>query len=226
MDVDAVDRLLDPEPMPLEMGIERLPSGALHIASRADMHGCKGRMLDWWFGWLETSQHYSWWHPLDHVSSAWRDWSPGNYIGATHVVEERLGGGPVLGLNIQFRQPAEFFSAAALERVFASQQVSAVVSGRVGMGLDAPRDEQGRVLGGRLFHIARDTDFGFVLRSHFYLGVDLPETREEREAQIPDQVGLGLLKHSYNEFSMLSRLLPSLYYAECRERERVPVPWQ
>ena len=225
MEVEQVDLLLDREPMPLEMGIERLPSAALHVASRTDMHGCKGRMIDWWFGWLETNQHYLWWHPTDHVSSAWRDWAPGRYVGATHVVEESLGGGPVLGLNVQFRDPTEFFSADALERAFKSGDVSAVVSGRIGTELDSPRDEQGRVLGGRLFHVAGDTDFGCVLRSHFYLGVDLPPTREEREKLIPDEVGLGLLKHSYNEFSMLSRFLPSLYHAESRERERVPVPW-
>jgi hypothetical protein len=31
-------------------------------------------------------------HLLDHVASAWRDWRPGHYLGATDVVAERLSG--------------------------------------------------------------------------------------------------------------------------------------
>lgn len=225
MDLNEVERLLDPEPMPLEMGIERLPSGALHVAARTDMHGCKGRMFNWWFGWLETTQHYVWWHPGDHLSSAWENWAPGRYIGAVHVVDERLGGSEVLHLNIQFRQPTEFMSSGALDAAFESGNVSAVVCGRVGIGETVPRDPKGRVLGSRLFHIARDTSFGCVLRSHFFLGVDIPGGPEERRTAIPDEIGLGLIKHAYSEFFMLSRFLPSLYHAEMREKDAVPFPW-
>ena len=42
---------------------------------------------------------------------------------------------------------------------------------------------------------------------------------------MPDDVGLGLMKHAYSEFFMLSRFLPSLYVAENRERQPVPLPW-
>lgn len=223
MELEEVDRLLNPDPMALEMGIERLPSGTLHVAARTDMHGCAGRMLQWWFGWLETTQHYVWWHPGDHVSSAWENWSPGRYIGAVHVVDERLGGEEVLSLNIQFREPAELLSRAGLDAAFESGAVTGLVCGRVGVGKQAPRDDHGRMLGGRLFHVARDTSFGCVLRSHFFLGVDLPA--EERRAAVPDEMGLGLLKHAYSEFFVLSRFLPSLFHAESREREPAPLPW-
>ena len=49
MDLSEVGALLDPKPLPLETGYERLPSGALHVAVRTDMHGCSGEMLEWWF---------------------------------------------------------------------------------------------------------------------------------------------------------------------------------
>lgn len=225
MNLEKVERLLNPDPMLLEMGVERLSSGVLHVAARTDMHGCKGRMLDWWFGWLETTQHYVWWHPGDHISSAWEGWSPGRYVGAVHVVDERLGGDEVLSLQIQFRPPAEHFSQASLDAAFRSGAATALVCGRVGIGDQVPRDGEGRVLGSRLFHVARDTPFGCVLRSHFFLGVDLPGGPEERRDAVPDEVGLGLMKHAYSEFFMLSRFLPSLYAAENREREPVPFPW-
>lgn len=225
MEVEEVDRLLDPGPMPLEMGFERPPSGVLHAAARTDMHGCKGRMLDWWFGWLETTQQYVWWHPGDHVSSAWENWSPGRYVGAVHVVEERFAGGDVVPAMAQFRPPAELFSADRLDAAFESGAVSAVVCARAGVGERAPRDEEGRVLGGRLLHVARDTPFGCVLRSHVFLGVDIPGGPQERLAAVADDIGPGLVHHMYSEFALLSRFLPSLYHAECRERELVPLPW-
>ena len=36
MDLSEVGALLDPKPLPLETGYERLPSGALHVAVRTD----------------------------------------------------------------------------------------------------------------------------------------------------------------------------------------------
>lgn len=59
--------LLDPSPMSLETGIKRLDDGSLLVAVRTDLHGCKGRMINWWFTFFETTQHIKWWHPVDHV---------------------------------------------------------------------------------------------------------------------------------------------------------------
>ena len=38
MTFDEVDRLLDPSPLPLETGYERLADGVLHVAARTDLH--------------------------------------------------------------------------------------------------------------------------------------------------------------------------------------------
>ena len=93
------------------------------------------------------------------------------------------------------------------------------------MGDDPPRDDMGRPRGGRMAHVARDTPYGCVLRSHFWLGQGLGAPADELEAILPDEIGLGLMKHAYSEFFYLSRFLPSLYIAEQRETEPLPLPW-
>lgn len=221
-------RLLDPAPLHLEMGIERLPDGVLHVAARTDMHGCRGEMFDWWLRWLETSQHYAWWHPVDHVASAWRDWRPGHYVGATNVVDERLSGEEIHRVHVHFREPREILGAQTVDRALASGDVSAIVIGNVGVGAEPPRDAEGRPIGGRLAHVARDTSFGCVLRSHFWLGHDLGSIAEPEQiaAIATDELGFGLLRHAYNEMSFLSRILPALHAAENRDRVRPTLPWE
>src|SRR5881275_113631 len=87
--------LLNPDPLRLEMGIERLPSQQLHVAARTDMYGCKGEMFEWWFRFAPDTQQYAWWHPIDHLKSEWRETSATSHIGSTHVVVEKLGGDEV-----------------------------------------------------------------------------------------------------------------------------------
>lgn len=41
----------------------------------------------------------------------------------------------------------------------------------------------------------------------------------------PDHFGRSLLQHAYNEFTFLSRFLPSLYIAEHRDEVTPDVPW-
>ena len=228
MQPDHFDRLLDPAPMPIEMGYERLQSGVAHIACRTDMHGCSGEMLEWWFRFRPNTQHYVWWHPVDHVSSEWLEAKEATHIGAIHKVEERFTGSPAKQLLIQLREPAEFFSAEALSRARAAGHVSGLICGRGGESWQAPRDPAGRVMGTRLIHVARDTPWGCALRSHFYLGHDLPligKTPEQIRTMIPDEVAPSLLQHCYDEFSFLSRFLPSMFMAENRATHPVSLPW-
>jgi hypothetical protein len=228
MQPSQIDRLLDPAPLPLEMGYERLPDGVLHIACRTDLHRCRGEMLEWWFRFRPTTQHYVWWHPLDHLSSSWEGELGPTHIGSIHRVEESFAGSPPRKLLIQFRDPAEFFDAKAVESARAQGAVSAILCGRGGESWSAPRDPQGRILGSRLFHICRDTEWGSVLRSHFFLGCDLHAAGRspiELQAMIPDAVAPALLTHCYSEFTYLSRFLPSLFAAENREVRAVALPW-
>jgi hypothetical protein len=225
LEVDDAPQLLDPGPLPLEMGIQRLESGVLHVAARTDMPHCKGRMFEWWFRFAPDSYQYAWWHPLDHVSSRWVETSPRTHIGSTHLVEERLGGDPtVYSLQIHFVDPAELFGdayAAALER----GDVSGCVAAMLGIGDDPPRDERGRPNMGRMAHICRDTEDGMVMRSRFWLGQGTGAPPEQLAESIPDALGLNLMQHAHTEFKFLSRFLPALYRAENREAEPVTLPW-
>ena len=228
MELNAADRLLDPAPMPLELGYERLSNGVLHVACRTDLHGCTGEMFEWWFRSRPDTQQYIWWHPVDHVSSDWIGGDSSTHIGSMHRVEEFFTGLPSEKLLIQFRPNEEFFDADMYQNARKEGCISASVCGHTGMSWDAPALSDGRLLGGRLLHIGRDTPWGCVLRSHFYMGQDLPmmgKSAKEIEEMIPDTLGTALLQHCYNEFTFLSRFLPSLFIAENRKTHKVRVPW-
>ena len=223
-----INRLLDPAPMSLETGYERLPDGVLHVACRIDMHRCTGEMFEWWFRSRPGTQQYVWWHPVDHVSSEWLECQEGTHIGSIHKVQERFTGSPVEQLLIQLRDPAEFFDAQAYAAARADGRVSGVICARGGQNWDAPRDPQGRVMGARLLHVLRDTEWGCVLRSHFFLGHDLPAKGLDPQqvlGLVPDTIAPGLLAHCYNEFTFLSRFLPSLFAAENQATQTVVLPW-
>ena len=228
MKLDEVTPLLQPEPLALEMGSERLPNGVLHVAVRTDMHGCTGEMFEWWFRFRPDTQQYIWWHPIDHVSSDWKEASHGTHVGSIHMVEEFFTGMPAAKLAIQFRDPTEFFDARAYALARESRHVSAAVCGRVGCSHQPERAADGAILGGRLLHIGRDTQWGMALRSHFYMGQDLPDagySPKQIGELFPEAFGHALLMHCYNEFTFLSRLLPSLFTAENRVTQAPVAPW-
>ncbi|CAO3404469.1 DAPG hydrolase family protein [Azospirillum palustre] len=219
-----IDDLLNPAPVRLETGISRLESGALVVAVRTDLHGCKGRMLDWWFKQFDTTRHLHWWHPLDHVEHrGWdRHWRKGEtYIGATIRAVEALGDIPPVSAVIKFHDPAELFAPDAYRLAMADGQVSAAVYARIGFGDDVALDADGDPLDGQMVHVARDTSYGAVLRSRFILG----QTAKAAGHEQPDAIGFGLLQHCYTEFSYLAKLLPSLYWGDRANRGEVPLLW-
>ncbi|GAA3695598.1 hypothetical protein GCM10023081_35980 [Arthrobacter ginkgonis] len=222
------DRLLDPRPMEMESGYRRLENGVLHVAVRTDMHGCTGQMFEWWFGSRPGDREYRWWHPLDHGSSSWKGGTPGQAAGSTHVVTEKLTNLPEQELLIEFHDPTRFFDEGAYIAARDGGAVSAAVTGHAGMGHDEPRHADGSLVGGRLLHIGRDTEWGLALRSHFLMGYDLPSLGlgpEQVAAEVDARLGPNLLQHAYDEFTFLSRILPPLYQAENRDKVDVPRPW-
>jgi DAPG hydrolase PhiG domain len=229
VDLTELDALLDPTPLALETGYERLPDGSLHVAVRTDLHGCTGAMFEWWFRFRPDTQQYVWWHPVDHRSSEWAGTlGTDTHVGSEHVVVEEFTGLPAEPLIIQFRDPSEFFDPGRYLTARRTGAVSGAVVGRVASGHEPFRRDDGAVLGGRLLHIGRDTSWGMALRSHFYIGTDLPATGatpDDVAAQIPIERGVALLQHAYNEFTFLSRFLPSLYLGENRDTMAVPLPW-
>jgi hypothetical protein len=229
MHLTEIGPLLDPTPLALETGYERLPDGVLHVAVRTDMHGCTGEMFEWWFRFRPDTQQYIWWHPIDHLSSAWAGTlSAETHVGSEHIVVEELTGVPAQDLTIQFRDPAEFFDWDAYAAARRTKAVTAAVLGRLAVSHQPERTPDGALLGGRLLHVGRDTPWGLAMRSHFYLGADLPAagvSPADLQREIPDAFAVALLQHAYNEFTFLSRFLPSLHLGEHRDTIAVPVPW-
>ena len=219
-------RLLDPQPLPLEMGYERLPDGVLHIACRTDMRGCSPAMLRWWFESLPDTGRYRWWHPIDHIRSDWAE-AQGGHIGSIHVATEQFQGCPPAHVSIQFRDPSEAFPPGALAAAIAEERVGCVVFARAGESHTPHRTPDGAMVGSRLLHVCRSTQWGMVLRSHFFLGHDLPSIlpRETILAELPDQVGPALLQHCYEEFTFLAEFLPGVYRAEALAPADVIRPW-
>jgi hypothetical protein len=203
------NRLLEPGYTDLESGYLRLDDGQLHVAAWTTMMGCKGRMVEWWFGYLRTPEQYKWWHPKDHV---WCEWigerGTGRYIGGTHNVHEYIGG-DLAKLKIHFVEPAAYLDVSR----FSEAGISAAICARVGL-LEAP------IWTGHLMHLCRDTEYGCEMRSRFWLGdvepAEMAPNRETRMQLIPDSVGAGLLKHAHEEMSYLAGFLPGLYARETR----------
>ncbi|WP_224718100.1 DAPG hydrolase family protein [Pectobacterium versatile] len=68
-----------------------------------------------------------------------------------------------------------------------------------------------------MLHVTRDASFGYVLRSRFILGM----SNNDDPTHPTDEVGLALMRHCYTEFTFLSRFLPSLYYGEKGNGEKI-----
>ena len=122
------------------------------------------------------------------------------YIGATIRATESLGDIPPLPAIIKFHDPAEIFNPVLLDQAYENEDVGAVVYARIGFGEHAPVDQNGDPVDGYMFHVSRDTPFGCVLRSQFYLGATVANTPNP----LTEEIGLGLMQHCYSEFTYLS----------------------
>ena len=202
-------KLLAPEGLDFESGIERLDDGVFHVAVLTSLPGASAAMIAWWFGtYMQTSEHYRMWHPRDHVWMDWENKSPGTHVGAHHLVHEYIGS-TLHKLRISFLDPVDNIGPAAVEpgRLF--------VCARVGL-LDRP------ITVGRMVHAVYNTTWGCLLRSHFWLGhveSDLlgglvqvlgnkPWLRR-RAVTPPD--ARALEAHCHEEMTTLGLFLPELY---------------
>ncbi len=142
----------------LESGYSRLPDGLLHVAAWTTMPGCKGAMVEWWFGFLETTEQHKRWHPKDNVWCECAGERGTGCIGGTLHVHEQIGGEPQK-LKTHYRDRAEYLDASC----FSAAGVTAAVCTRVG-ALEAI------IRAGHLIHLCRDTPYGSEMRSRFRLG--------------------------------------------------------
>ena len=142
------------------------------------------------------------------------------YIGATIRATESLGDIPPLPAIIKFHDPAEIFNPVLLDQAYENEDVGAVVYARIGFGEHAPVDQNGDPVDGYMFHVSRDTPFGCVLRSQFYLGATVANTPNP----LTEEIGLGHAALLFRIYLSV-RFLASIYYAENQDGDKAPLPW-
>ena len=194
----------------------RLLDGSYLVAVRTPMPSVKAEMVRWWFAdFLNSSEHYKWWHPDDHVWMDWENKVPGEIIGASHLVHEYIGG-ELSRLRIQFVDPSEFFGYNPNDRN------TFVICARVGL-LD-------NVINiAKMCHVVKDNKDGSEMRSRFWLGhVSIREDNQTKPSLIGffgnmaisrllvlnNKDAEALKRHAREEMSFLAKLLPSLYRLE------------
>ena len=203
--LSEANKLLDHNPHPFEDGFARLSDGIGFVAARTPMPGCNGKMIEWWFGHVETTDQYKQWHPADHVWSGWKgERGTGRYIGGTHLIHERLGGERIHKLKLNFRDPSAVLDPSR----FAGAGVSAAIYGRGGP-LNLP------FWTAHVLHLIHDTNDGCVMRSRFWLGDVSPAVPllagAIRRDMTNDESLAGLHRHCREEMAILAGFLPELY---------------
>ena len=197
--------------------VRRLPDASYLVAVRTPMPGVKADMVRWWFAdFLKTTEHYSWWHPEDHVWMDWENKKPGEVIGSSHLVHEYIGS-ELSKLRIQFIDSSEFFGFNP------NDEDTFVICARVGL-----LEEE--INTAKMCHVVRNTQTGAEMRSRFWLGHvakrDGNKTIRSFEGIVGNMalVRLCLIKqqvnpedlkrHAIEEMTYLAELLPSLYESE------------
>ncbi|PCH98743.1 MAG: hypothetical protein COB84_01350 [Rhodobacteraceae bacterium] len=205
MKLSAVNEMLDSNPHSFEQGWARLDDGVGFVAVRTDMPDCSGKMIDWWFSYLATTEQYKMWHPEDHVYCKWiGERGTGRYIGGTHIVHERLGGAKVHKLKINFREPSTILDVSRFEEA----GVSTAVYARGGAA-NLP------IWSGHVLHMVHDTDEGCVMRSRFWLGDVSPVipvlSGLIKKDMTSDDALSSMERHCHQEMTILATFLPELY---------------
>jgi hypothetical protein len=197
--------LLQHDYLPLESGHGLTDDNMHHIAASTYMPNVSAAMIDWWFGWIHTTEQYKLWHPLDHVFSDWegpRD-NKSEYIGGHHLVHEYIGG-ELSKLRISFKDPSEYFGPTWKED-FQKFGYGTAVCGRVGTW----EVGQKTTYTGHLIHLIKNEPVGCRMRSRFWLGdVEGVGCVGDR---LPGFMTAGLLKHATEEMAILASKLPELY---------------
>ena len=193
--------------------IRRLSDASYLVAVRTPMLEVTADMLRWWFSdFMQTTEHYQWWHPKDHVWMDWENKEPGKIIGASHLVHEYIGG-DLSKLRIQFVNPIEFFDYDP------NNEDTFVVCARIGL-----LDEEMNIA--KMCHVVRNTLNGAEMRSRFWLGHVAKREGNSTVSSLKGFIGNTFLirllavnkqsakdlrRHAEEEMKYLAALIPALY---------------
>jgi hypothetical protein len=202
--------------------VRRLPDATYLVAVRTPMPEVKADMVRWWFSdFLQTTEHYNWWHPKDHVWMDWENKKPGENTGSSHLVHEYIGG-ELSKLRIQFVNSAEFFGYEA------NDENTFVICAKVGL-----LEEDINVA--KMCHVVRNTLNGAEMRTRFWLGHVakregnktitsiqgfIGNTALARLLVVDKQSAEDLKRHAKEEMKYLADLLPQLYESEKEVRSQ------
>ena len=218
---------LDPEKTIIEEpGIyktefKRLSDASFLVAVRTPMVKVKAEMVRWWFAdFLQTTEHYRWWHPKDHVWMSWENKVPGEIVGASHLVHEYIGS-ELSKLRIQFVNPSDFFGYDP------NDESTFAICARVGL-----LEEEMNIA--KMCHVVQNYEGGAEMRSRFWLGHVFERQGNEtvkslsgffgnmaltRLIVLGEQNAKDLQKHVKEEMRYLADLLPGIYKKEARQLE-------
>ena len=202
--------------------VRRLPDASYLVAVRTPMPKVKADMVRWWFSdFLQSTEHYSWWHPKDHVWMDWENKKPGENIGSSHLVHEYIGG-ELSKLRIQFVNSAEFFGYEV------NDENTFVICARVGL-----LEENINIA--KMCHVVINTIDGAEMRTRFWLGHIakregnktifsiqgfIGNTALARLFVLDKQIAEDLKRHAKEEMKYLADLLPTLYESEKEVRSK------
>jgi len=194
--------------------VRRLPDASYLVAVRTPMLDVKAEMVRWWFAdFLNTTEHYTWWHPEDHVWMDWENKKSGEVIGSSHLVHEYIGS-ELSKLRIQFIDSSEFFGFDP------NNEDTFVICAKVGL-----LEEE--INTAKMCHVVRNTETGAEMRSRFWLGHVAKRDGNKTIRSIEGLVGNmalvrlflieqqvnpeDLKRHAIEEMTYLAELLPHLY---------------
>jgi hypothetical protein len=193
--------------------IKRLSDATYLVSVRTPMPGVTAKMVQWWFSdFLQTTEHYNWWHPKDHVWMDWENKQPGKIVGASHLVHEYIGQ-ELSKLRIQFINASELFGYDP------NNENTFIICARVGL-----LDEKINIA--KMCHIVRNTLNGAEMRSRFWLGHVAKRKENKTISSLEGLVGntflarllvlkqkdaIDLKRHAEEEMKYLAELLPPLY---------------
>ena len=205
--LDEAPLLLERDYLPIETGSGLASDGLWHVAASTYMPRCSAKMIDWWFGWIHTTEQYKLWHPRDHVFSDWegaRD-NTSEYVGGHHLVHEYIGG-KLLKLKISFKDPAEYFGHDWKAK-FEAARYGTAICGRVG---DWDPESGKTTYNGHLIHLIKEEPDACRMRSRFWLG-DVEGSPTKVGDKVPEFMKAGLMQHAAEEMAILASQLPEMY---------------